>query len=144
MKQIKLIIATSTNNTIYFNEGEDYSDITRIMVEDHSPWEEIDDDEYYSLIDFVKDFNSSKKRYNSFAFLIEKDKQISAQEAIKFVVDKRSKELEKIREQQRVEEERREQRKRERDLKKLAKTKEQKLQLLEQLKKEFGECEDHG
>lgn len=139
MKQVKLIIATSDTEAVYFNYGDDYSDITRIIVEDHSPWEEVDENGYCSLVDFVKDFNSTKKRNGSFAFLIEKEKQISAQEAIDFIVDKRDRELKAIRERQKREQEEREYQRQQRELKKLAKTKEQKQKLLEQLKKELGE-----
>lgn len=139
MKQVKLIIATSDTETVYINYGDDYSDITRIMVEDHSPWEEVDDKGYRSLVDFVKDFNSTKKTNCSFAFLIEKEKQISAQEAIDFIVDKRDRELKAIRERQKRKLEEREYQRQQRELKKLAKTKEQKQKLLEQLKKELGE-----
>ena len=41
-KFVKLIIATTNNSQIFFNYGDDYADITRILVEDHTPWEEVD------------------------------------------------------------------------------------------------------
>ena len=99
MKQVKLIIANTETDTVYFNYGDDYSDITRVFVEDHSPWEEVDDDGAYELEDDIK----------------------------------------KSREEERKRKEEAERKKQEKEMKKLAKTKEQKILLLEQLKKELGE-----
>ena len=62
MKQVKLIIANTETNTVYFNYGDDYSDITRVLVEDHSPWEEVEDDDLYELEEFVSNFNLPKNK----------------------------------------------------------------------------------
>lgn len=126
---------------MFFNYGDDYSDVTRIFVEDHSPWEEVEDEDFYDLVDFVNEYNRYKKgeRRNSFAFLVEKDQEISAQQAITEIRAKRAEELEKQKEKQRKNKEAAEKAKRERELKKLAKTEAQKRQLLERLKQELGE-----
>jgi hypothetical protein len=140
MKQVKLIIAAAHSDTVYFNYGDDYSDITRILVEDHSPWEEVEDDQIFELQNFVSDFNVSKERKaGKFAFLIVREDQISPQSAIKSIVEKREKELKESREKERKRKEEAERKKQEKEMKKLAKTKEQKILLLEQLKKELGE-----
>jgi hypothetical protein len=137
MPQVKLIIADRFYDTVYFNYGDDYSDITRILVEDHSPWEEVSDDDIYDLQTFVSDFNNLKKSSGQFAFLINKDKQISAQSAIKKIVKKREDELKKQKEAERLRKEKAEKAKQERQMKKLAKTKADKLKLFEALKKEL-------
>lgn len=137
MKQVKLIIATAFADTIWFNYGDDYLDITRIMVEDHSPWEEVDETQFGDLEEFVRDFNRNLKANNGFAFLIEKEKQISAQSAIKQIVEKREAALKKAKEAERKRKELEEKKKAEAKLKRLAKTKEQKLKLFEQLKEEL-------
>ena len=138
MKQVKLIIASTFKDTVYFNYGDDYSDITRVLVEDHSPWEEVDNDEFYTLEEFVRNYNN-KRGNTSFAFLIEKPKQISAQSAIEQILKKKKEQAERDRkEMERIEKER-ERKKQEREMKKLAKTKEDKRKLLEKLKEELGE-----
>lgn len=141
MRQVKLIIANTQTDTVYFNYGDDYSDVTRIFVEDHSPWEEVEDKDFYELVHFVNEYNRYRKsvRRNDFAFLIVKDQQISAQQAITEIRAKRAEELEKQKEKQRKNKEAAEKAKRERELKKLAKTEAQKRQLLERLKQELGE-----
>lgn len=140
MKTVKLIIAKTENQTVYFNHGDDYSDITRVLVEDHSPWEEMDDDDLYLLQDFVKEFNfNSRKRKGEFAFLVEKESKISAQSAIKSIVEKRETERKRYEEEERKRKEEYERKKIEKEMKKEAKTKEQKRLLLEKLKKELGE-----
>lgn len=140
MKTVKLIIAKTENRTVYFNHGDDYSDIARVLVEDHSPWEEVDDDDLYLLQEFVKEFNwNSRKRKGEFAFLVEKEPKISAQSAIKSIIEKREAERKKFEEAERKRREEYENKKKEKELKKLAKTQEQKRLLLEQLKKELGE-----
>lgn len=136
--RVKLIIANTDTDTIFFNYGDDYSDVTRIFVEDHSPWEEIDNNEYYLLCDFVTDFNSKKNR-KQFAFLVNKDEQISAQSAIDTIIKKRKKQQEEYEKAERKRKEEAERKKKEKELNKLAKTKEQKRLLLEQLKQELGE-----
>lgn len=138
MKTVKLIIATTKKDTVYFNYGDDYSDLTRIFVEDHSHWEEVEDDDFYLLGDFVKDFNNSKRK-GEFAFLVEKEPKISAKSAIKSIIEKREAERKKFEEAERKRREEYENKKKEKELKKLAKTQEQKRLLLEQLKKELGE-----
>jgi hypothetical protein len=139
MKQVKLIIANTETNTVYFNYGDDYSDITRVLVEDHSPWEEVEDDDLYQLEEFVRNFNLPKNKKKSFAFLVVKQEQITAQSAIDFIVKKREDERNKYLEVERKRKEEAERKKEVREMKKLAKTKEQKILLLEQLKKELGE-----
>jgi hypothetical protein len=139
MKQVKLIIANTETDTVYFNYGDDYSDITRVLVEDHSPWEEVEDDDLYQLEDFVRNFNLPKNKNKSFAFLVVKQEQITAQSAIDFIVKKRQDERNKCLEAERKRKEEAERKKKENEMKKLAKTKEQKILLLEQLKKELGE-----
>lgn len=136
--QVKLIIANTNTDTIYFNYGDDCNDITRVFVEDHSPWEEVDIDEYYILKEFVKDFNAKKSR-KQFALLINKDEQISAQSAIDTIIKKREKQRKEYEEAERKRKEEAERKKKEKELKKLAKTQEQKRLLLEQLKQELGE-----
>ncbi len=137
MAQVKLIIATTNTDTVYFNYGDDYTDITRIFVEDHSPWEEVDD--VYELQNFVSDYNLNNKKNGSFAFLVIKEQQMSAQTAIKQIVEKRKAEHKKYQEEEKKRKELAEKKKEEAKLKKLAKTKEQKRKLLEQLKAELGE-----
>lgn len=141
MKQVKLIIANTQSDTVFFNHGDDYSDVTRIFVEDHSQWEEVEDDDFYDLIDFVNDYNRYKKgeRRDSFAFLVEKDQRISAAAAIAEIRIKREKAIKKQKEEELKRKEAAEKAKRERELKKIAKTEAQKRQLLEQLKQELGE-----
>ena len=139
MKQEKLIIANTETDTVYFNYGDDYSDITRVFVEDHSPWEEVDDDGAYELEEFVRNFNLPDKKRKSFAFLVVKQEQITAQSAIDFIVKKREDDIKKSREEERKRKEEAERKKQEKEMKKVAKTKEQKILLLEQLKKELGE-----
>jgi hypothetical protein len=58
-------------------------------VEDHSPWEEVEDDDLYELEEFVSNFNLPKNKNKSFAFLVVKQEQITAQSAIDFIVKKR-------------------------------------------------------
>jgi hypothetical protein len=134
--KVKLIIANTQSETVYFNYGDDCSDVTRVLVEDHSPWEEVDD--LHELELFVRDFNNIKNKPN-FAFLIVCDEQISAQSAIKVIRKKRE---DYIRKQKEAEEKRKElieKKKQEAKLKKLAKTKEEKRKLFEKLKQEFAE-----
>jgi len=135
--KVKLIIARTKTETVYFNYGDDYSDVNRVLVEDHSPFEEVDYD--HDLLCFINDFNNDKnnKKEGRFAFLINMEDQVSPQSAIEHIVEKRKDELEKERERERKAAEEREKKKRERELKKLAKTKAEKLALLEQLKKEL-------
>lgn len=139
MKQVKLIIANTQSNTIFFNYGDDYNDITRILIEDHSPWEEVDNDEVNDILDFVNQFNIDKNRGKSFAFLIIKDDQMSAKSAIKIIHKKREKEKARLEEENRKRYTEAQKRKEDIAAKKLAKTREQKLKLIEQLKKELGE-----
>ena len=141
MKQVKLIIANTQTDTVYFNYGDDYSDVTRIFVEDHSPWEEVENSDYYDLLDFVNEYNRFKNKSQrcDFAFLIVKDQQISAQQAIAEIRKKRNEQLKKEKEEALKRKEAAEKAKHEREMEKLAKTKEQKLKLLEQLKQELGE-----
>ena len=68
-----------------------------------------------------------------------KQEQITAQSAIDFIVKKRQDERNKCLEAERKRKEEAERKKKEKEMKKLAKTKEQKILLLEQLKKELGE-----
>ena len=138
MYQVKLIIANTQTDTVYFNHGDDYSDIVRIFVEDHSPWEEVDD--LYELQSFVKEYNrDNKKRRMDFAFLIINDQQISAQEAIATILAKKERLLKKEQNEARIRKEAMEKAAQERTIKKMEKTKAQKRKLLEQLKQEFGE-----
>jgi hypothetical protein len=138
MRQVKLIIATTFTDTVWFNYGDDYSDITRVMVEDHSPWEEVDEMGFSELEQFVRDFNNNGRKTNDgFAFLIQKEKQISAQSAIKQIVEKREAALKKAKEEARKRKELEDKKKADAKLKRLAKTKEQKLKLFEQLKEEL-------
>jgi hypothetical protein len=139
-KLVKLIIAKTKIQAVYFNYGDDSTDITRILVEDHSPWEEVDVSELQDLEQFVHDFNCySENHRDGFAFLIVKEEQISAQRAIEHIKKKREKHLKKQIEAERKRKELAEKQRQERRLKKLAKTKEQKLKLLAQLKEELGE-----
>ena len=135
--KLKLIIARTETNTIFFNYGDDYSDVTRILVEDHSQFEEIEDRD--AMFEFVRDFNRDaiNKNRGLFAFIIDTDDQISPQSSIDSILEKRRIEMEKSKERERKAAEVRENKKREREIKKLAKTKEAKLALLEQLKKEL-------
>jgi len=135
--QVKLIIANTQTDTVYFNYGDDYSDITRIMIEDHSLWEEVED--IYELQDFVEDYNRNNKKTGSFAFLIIKDEQITAQSAIESIRKKRKDIIEKAEAKEEKRKELAEKKKEEARLKKLAKTQEQKRLLFEQLKKELNE-----
>jgi hypothetical protein len=80
-----------------------------------------------------------KNKKKSFAFLVVKQEQITAQSAIDFIVKKREDERNKYLEVERKRKEEAERKKEVREMKKLAKTKEQKILLLEQLKKELGE-----
>ena len=96
MKQVKLIIASTFKDTVYFNYGDDYSDITRVLVEDHSPWEEVDNDEFYTLEEFVRNYNN-KRGNTSFAFIVEKAKQISSQSAIEQILKKKKEQAERDR-----------------------------------------------
>jgi hypothetical protein len=137
MRQVKLIIATTFTDTVWFNYGDDYSDITRVMVEDHSPWEEVDEMGFSELEQFVRDFNNNSWKNKAFAFLIQKEKQICAESAIKQIVEKREAVLKKAKEEERKRKELAEKKKAESKLKRLAKTKEQKLKLFEQLKEEL-------
>jgi hypothetical protein len=140
MKQVKLIIASTFKDAVYFNYGDDYSDITRVLVEDHSPWEEVDDMKFNALEEFVRNYNYNKKNKNkSFAFIIEKPKQIPAQQAIDEILRIRNERLEMDRIAREKAEKERERKRRELEMKKLAKSKEDKRKLLEQLKKELGE-----
>lgn len=139
MQQVKLIIAKTQYDTIFFNYGDDYSDITRVLVEDHSPWEEVSDFDIHTLNDFVREYNYNCKSTKSFAFLVIKDQQISAQSAIKTIVDKQNAAIEKAKKEEQKRKEAAEKKKAEAKLKKLAKTNEQKRVLFEQLKKELGE-----
>lgn len=119
MKQVKLIIANTQTDTVYFNYGDDYSDVTRIFVEDHSPWEEVEDEYFYDLVNFVNEYNRCKKgeRRNSFAFLVEKDQKISAQQVITEIRIKREEAIKKQKEEERKRKEAAEKAKRERELK---------------------------
>lgn len=136
---IKLIIAnTATRLHVDFNG--DYDDITRIFVEDHSPWEYVTTAEKYDLFEFVRDYNNSKLTKNgSFAFLICKEEQMSAQQAIEVIKQKREKLIAEEKERERKYRAAVEKAKKEKALKRLAKTKEEKRKLLAQLKEEFGE-----
>lgn len=136
---VKLIIA-NTSKRLYVDLNGDYADITRIFVEDHSPWECVTTQEKYDLLDFVRDYNNSKLTKNgSFAFLICKEEQMSAQQAIEVIKQKREKRMAEEKEQERKYRAALEKAKKENAMKKLAKTKEQKRKLLAQLKEEFGE-----
>ena len=137
--QVKLIIANTQSETVYFNYGDDYSDITRIIVEDHSPWEEIDKDELYTLEDFVMHYNRNNNKTNSFAFILKKEQQITAQSAIQCILKKKEEAIQKAKAEEKARKEAAEKKKAEAHLKKLAKTQEQKRLLFEQLKKELNQ-----
>ena len=139
MKQVRLIIANTQIDTVYFNYGDDCDDITRVFVEDHSPWEEVNDDDIYTLHDFVRDYNMNNKGKKSFAFLIIKEEQISPQSAIKFIVDKQNAAIEKQKKEEEARRKAAEKKKQEAKLKRLAKTEADKRKLFEQLKQELGE-----
>lgn len=94
--RVKLLIAnTSGSGADRFKSyyDEDGGDLNRIFVEDHSPWEEIEDGTLVDLEIFVEDFNRTEK--NKFAFLIIEREQISAQSAIQSIIDKKRKQQEK-------------------------------------------------
>jgi hypothetical protein len=138
--KVKLLIGNAGTDRVFFNYGDDYSDVARVFVEDRSDWEEIDPTELPPLNRFVQEFNCEKERKTDgkFAFLLEFDQQISVKSAIAVIVEKQRKahadylaQMEKLRQE-------RERKALEAKQKKNAKTLEEKRALLEQLKKELG------
>jgi hypothetical protein len=137
--KVKLIIASTFIDSIPFNYCDEYQEITRVIVDDHSPWEEIDTEDFYVLKNFVEEYNRNKKNKGSFAFIIQPLRQIPAQQAIDEIVRIRNERLEMARIEREKSEKERERKRQEREMKKLAKTKEEKRKLLEKLKEELGE-----
>lgn len=140
--KVKLIVARTMNDTVFFNYGDDYSDITRVLVEDHSPFEEVDHQGLEDLKKFVEQYNlwARKDRNDHFMFLIESAHEISAQATIKAIRDKRGAEAKEYAAKQAKAKEIREKaaaaKKAEKELKTLAQKKKQ----LEKLKQELGEA----
>lgn len=137
--KVKLIIANTFVDTVCFNYGDDYSDITRVIVEDHSPFEEIEGYELDSLKAFVCSYNLDKANKGKFAFVIEKGDEISAKSAIAEIKEKTEKmQAERIKKGAEARKKKEEKAAADKAAKEY-RTLEQKRKQLEKLKKELGE-----
>lgn len=120
--EIKLVKVKTFTETVTWNYGDDYSDVTRHIVTDHSGFEEVDQYNLNRIQSWVEEYNrKSKGEY----FIIVDNKTISVEFVLNDIIKQENERIKQYEEQKRKDEERRELEKQNRAAKKLEKLKKQ-------------------
>lgn len=120
--KIKLVKVKTLSETIAFNYGDDYSDVTRHIVENYSDFEEVTIFDLDKIREWVRQYNLQGK--GEYILLVENE-IITVKSVLDDIIRVENERMEKRKEQDRKDQERREQEKQNRAAKKLEKLKKQ-------------------
>ena len=140
--KVRLLQIITENNSINFGNDDDYcdySDLTKYLTSEVSPWEEVSDDDLYQLRMFLKDQNREYIKNGYFYILITEDQPTTCQMLIKEMIDKQDKLKKEYEARQAILKQKAEQTAKLRAAKKL----ENDLKRLEKLQKEIELAKNH-
>lgn len=91
--KVKLILVKTFSETVSWNYGDDYSDVTRHVVRLDSEFEEINDVELIQIQSYIEKFNTDKENRKAGQYLIlVNDQHISVRQTINEILEKANQE----------------------------------------------------